>query len=353
MNQATLRRFAAGTAVVSLASSLLLGIPAYAAMDNQPAAHWVAGAYLAPPMGPGTGRIDAWQVGTAIARDATFGKAKTPAGNSFYVAYDRANGNIYVPSLAARTDILSADSLATQGHFATIVGGRVARITPDNRFLVVVAGKETAGYSLPDHKRVFDVKRGGNAIVFSPDGKHAYMGGNMDARLTEIDIPSGKVVRTFPVPHSGDLAWADNKIFSADMKTGVMSVLYPDSGKVVHIRTPEVDARFNYKTIPKAKAGFMQLAVDAAHHKVYAAGFSGHILSFASDDPRYLGEVAVRVNGAGKPNKLSGLVVVDGGREALTTVENLKMSVIVRLSDGKIVRRLPGTASNRWIKLYG
>ena len=59
--------------------------------------------------------------------------------------------------------------------------------------------------------------------------------------------------------------------------------------------------------------------------------------------------MAVRTNP--HVDKLSGLAVIDHGRDALVTVENLKTTVVVRLSDGAIQRTLTGIASNRWVRL--
>jgi hypothetical protein len=333
--------------------SLFCGItPAFAVPVTTSDQPWVAGAFLSPPSGAATGRLDAWRVGTDTTQNVQFAKPKTLAGNSFFVAYDVERHVIYVPTLAGRTDILDSHTFASKGDFTSIQGGHVAAVSPDHKVLLILSGKETAAYSIPKHSQLFVLPVGGNAITFNPDGNHAYIGGNANANLTEIDVSSGKVGRTLPVAHTGDMVWADGKLFSANMKSGIMSVLDPVSGSVTRIKTPEVDPNFSYMAIPKAAAGFMQLAVDQKHHKVYAAGFSGNILMFSSgDQPSYLGEIAVRENPHANVNKLSGLSIISDGKEALVTVENLKATVVVRLSDGSIVRKLPGIASNRWVTL--
>ncbi len=312
---------------------------------------WVVGAYPAPPKGKGTGRLEAWQVGTSLTRTASFAKPHTVAGNSFYVAFDPATSTLYVPTVAGRVYLLNAKTLKVTGQFRTVKDARVARVSPDGKTLLVVSGKRTAAYALPGHKHAFTVRQGGNAIAFNNDATRAFVGGNMRPDIIEIDLANGHVMNHIAIGHSGDLAWADGKLFSANMKSGVMSVLDPATGTVRQIKTDEVDPGFSYKHIPTAAAGFMQIAVDPAAHRLYVAGFSGHILKFATDAPRYLGEVAVNANPKGNINHLSGLTLVDGGHKALTTVENLKSAVVVRLSDGTITRHLTSFASNRWVAL--
>ncbi|MGA7800786.1 MAG: hypothetical protein WCC36_08235 [Gammaproteobacteria bacterium] len=306
------------------------------------------GAYPAPPKGPGPGRLEDWQIGASQATVGRFGTPHTLSGNSFYVAYSAREHAIYVPTVAGQVMVLDAGSLAPRGHFTTVSGARVARAVPEQGLLLVLSRQALVGYSTRTRRQRFSVDVGGNALAVSPDGRHAFIGGNADRRITEIALPSGHIQRTFPVGHSGDLVWARGKVFSADMKTGLMSVLDPRTGHVQAIKTPEVDPHFSYRHIPRAQAGFMQLAVGARGRKVYAAGFSGHILAFSAVRDRYLGEVPVDANPGG-PVKLSGLAIVDHGREAVATVENLKETVVVRLADGRIVRTLHGAASNRWV----
>ncbi|HCA26813.1 MAG TPA: hypothetical protein DEP05_04095 [Betaproteobacteria bacterium] len=279
----------------------------------------------------------------------TFGTPHTPSGNSFYPAYDSLERIAYVPTVAGVTYLLNPRTLRTVGHFNSLSGGRVARVTPNNRMLLVLSGKKLAAYSTGSgHSRLFILPVGGNAIALSPDGRFAFVGGNMSAHLTEIRLPAGRIVHKFPIKRSGDLVWAHGQVFSANMKTGVVSVLNPHTGKIVAIPTPEKDPAFSYRNILGAAAGIMQLAVSPDGLKVYGAGFSGHILVLSARDDAYLGGIPVAANANG-PNRLSGLAVVNHGKDAVTTIENLKETVVIRLSDGNILRVLQNTAANRWV----
>ncbi len=263
------------------------------------------------------------------------------------------NQRVYVPTAAGRTDIFDASGLNRVGSMTSIRGGRVARVSPDGSVLLVVSGKQTAGYSTGSRKQLFTVPAGGNAVAFDEQRQYAYVGGNRDDSIKRIDIAQGKVSGEFPVARSGDLIRVHDKLYSADMKTGVMSVVDLNSGKVTEIKTPEVDPQFDYKHIGAAHEGFMQLAADPRRHRVYAAGFSGHILVFDSDAARYLGEIKVDAGPTGGPDKLSGLALFDGGDKALATVENLDTAVVVDLESKKITRTLTDAGSNRWVVLGG
>ena len=344
----SLKRPVAVVGALTLSVAALSPAFAQSGKANGPGTEWALGAHSSPPKGPGPGKLVAWQVGSGNTRTITFGTPQSTSGNSFYVGYDAERHTLYVPTVAGHTDVINARSFAPQGDFSSPAGSRVARVSPNHGVLLVLSSKRTVAYSLPAHKRLFSLSHGGNAVAFSANGNAAYIGGNMNKSLTEVAIPSGKVMHRYPIGHTGDLVRVDGKLFCADMKSGVMSVLNLRSGRIQRIHTPEVDPHFSYHHIPAATAGFMQLAADPQRHRLYAAGFSGHILEFDTQKPAYLGEIAVKAS-ADKPSKLSGLALVDHGREALTTVENLKTAVLVRLSNGKILRRLPGTISNRWV----
>ena len=174
----------------------------------------------------------------------------------------------------------------------------------------------------------------------------------MDKTITDIDVSSGHVKRHISIGHSGDIAWANGKLFSADMRNGIMSVYNPQTGHIDRLKTNEVDHHFSYKKIPAARAGFMQLAVSADQMTVYAAGFSGHILRFSTAKPAYLGETMISTGKAG-PEKLSGLAMLPNPDkdEAITTIENRHESVIVDLHNGHVLKRLPKIASNRWVQV--
>lgn len=307
----------------------------------------VLGAAATPPKGPGPGRVFMVNPASMQARGAHFAKAGTRAGNSFYAGYDAATGRIFVPSPVGRVTVLNAATGQRTGHFAVIRGARLARVVPRRRLLLVLSARYLAAYRLGSHHPVFTLAVGGNAIAVNEDATTVYVGGNRDQAITAVALPQGRITGSYPVAHSGDLLRAGDHLFSADMKTGVMSVIDLASHHVVRIRTPEVDPAFSYRAIPQATAGFMQLARSPDGKRVYAAGFSGHVLTFSVRHPAYLGEIAVQP----KPgaNKLSGLAIVNGGKDALVTVENRHEAALVRLSDGRILHVFKGVASNRWV----
>jgi len=346
------------TGYTRLASALAIALGAGIAMTAAPAAasypqdklppEYAIGAWPARPHGNGSGRISEWHLYSNDILHGQFGQANTLSGNSFYISYDMQQHALYVPTAAGETYVLDRATLKTRTRFATIPGGRLARVSPDDHTVVVLSGKQVAAYSTDTKKQLFKDDVGGNALAISTDDRHLFVGGNHDGNITEIALPSGHIERRFPVAHSGDMVWADGKLFSANMGSGVMSVVYPDSGKIVAISTPEVDPNFSYRHIPQAKAGFMQLAVSPEQRVVYAAGFSGHILMFSTHQDSYLGEIPVRLGGTA-PKKLSGLTLVDGGADALVTVENRKETALVNLVKGKVLHTFPGVVSNRWI----
>lgn len=340
--------------VATLASSALLtlgvtGMSVAEAAD--PVAHGatVVGALPAPPSGPGPGLLAVWQPGTGAVRQVRFASAHSTAGSSFYVAADQATHSVFVPTEAGITEVVSERSWQLIGSFDSPVGSRVAKITANGRLLVVESAGQTAAYeTTAPYQHVFTASLGGNALVVTPSGKQAFVGGNADSVVTELALPSGRVVRTFPVRHSGDMVWAGGQVFSADIASGVMSVIHPGSGRVTEIATPEVDPTFSYSDIGAATAGFMQLAVGPGQRRLYAAGFSGHILAFSVRRDTYLGEVKIAVDPTGA-NQLSGLAVLPGGRLAAVTVENLARSVVVSLQTGQILSSQAALASNRWV----
>jgi len=334
-----------------LASSILMVGFTHPTAKETAARPEVVGAFPAPPTGAGPGLLAAFYVNQNEPHVTRFAPSSSPAGNSFYVAYDAAQQAIYIPTAAGVTDIMGASSNKLTAHFPTIPGGRVAEVVPQYKLVLVLSGKELAAYSTTGaHKMLFHASVGGNALVVSPGGKSVYVGGNMDSSLAEVQLPTGTVIHRYPIQQSGDLIWARDQIFSADIKTGVMSILEVKTGRVVNIATPEVDPAFNYANIPAATAGFMQLAVSPNQAVVYAAGFSGHILKFSAIHDTYLGEIAVK-SSASQPSKLSGIAVLPGGKQAFVTVENQKESVIVNLMNGTISKTFSQLMSNRWTVL--
>ncbi len=320
-----------------------------------PAAHagtgpLVLGTAANPPMGPGPGRL--FLVNPTAIRTLSFAKAGTLAGNSFFAGYDPTTHTIYVPSPVGRVTMVNAETGRRIGTFPAMAGARVARVLLHRNLVVVLSAKKLAAYALrAPHAPVFTLGFGGNALAVNRAESKLYVGGNMNRRIRIVAIPSGHVAGTYPVAGSGDLLSAGGKLFSADMKTGIMSVIDLTTGTVTRIRTPEVDPHFSYHAIPRANAGFMQLAKSPDGHKVYAAGFSGHIVEFSSRHPKFLGEIAVRP--AKGPNKLSGVAIVDHGLEALVTIENRHETVLVSLRNARIVHTFKGVASNRWIAVHG
>ena len=326
---------------------LLLGIclaapSAYAATGGA-----VLGTAPNPPMGPGPGKLFMVNPGAMTARAASFATAGTVQGNSFFAGYDRATGTVFVPSPAGRVFMLSGTDLRPSGSFPVIGGARLAKALVGRKLLIVLSGKDVAAYKLGSHRPAFTLPVGGNALAVARRSGRLYVGGNADRAITAIDLASGRIVGTYPVARSGDLVLAHGHLFSADILSGVMSVVDLRTGHVTRLKTPEVDPHFSYRAIPAATAGFMQLAKSPAGNFVYAAGFSGHVLKFSAASPRYLGEVAV---GAAKgPEKLSGLAVVDHGREAVVTIENHDQTALIRLATGKVLHLFSGVASNRWV----
>lgn len=312
----------------------------------------VAGAFPAPPSGPGPGTLAVWQPGAAVAHRVRFAVANTLAGSSFYVAADRGTHSLFIPTEAGVTEVVSTRSWQVEGSFSSPAGSRVAKVTPNGSLVLVESAGETVGYQTKaPYRPVFAESLGGNALVVAPNGAHAFVGGNADSVVTELALPSGREVRTFAVRRSGDMVWAAGQIFSADIATGVMSVIHPDTGQVTRISTPEVDPTFSYSDIGAATAGFMQLAVSPGQRRVYAAGFSGHILAFSTRRDAYLGEVKVSAD-PGTENQLSGLVVLPGGL-AIVTVENVSRALVVSLRTGRIITSQSSLASNRWVLLRG
>lgn len=311
----------------------------------------VLGASANPPKGPGPGKVFLVNLASRTARAASFAKAGTLAGNSFYTGYDAATHTVFVPSPVGRITMLNANTGKRMGTFPTIRGARVARVLSRDHLLLALSAKTLAAYSLADHKAVFTIAIGGNALATNQAETKLYVGGNMDQQITVVSLPSGHILKSYPVARSGDLVMADGKLFSADIKSGVMSVVDPDTGKITRIKTSEFDPNFSYAAIPHATAGFMQLATSPGGHTVYAAGFSGHILKFSAASPKYLGEVSVHL--ANGMNQLSGLAIIDHGTDALVTVENRHEAALVNLRDGKIVHIFKGVASNRWVVASG
>ena len=332
------------TAWIVIALTLASASAAASSTHPQPV-NLAMGIFPAPPVGGGPGTLAIWPAhGAPFA--ARFGPDGTTRGNSFYAGYDADQQRVYIPSVAGVTVVLDARNGKVLQEFSSLSGGRVARVSPDHRSLLVLSGKQLADYALPSYKRRFLVAVGGNALAFTAHGHSVFVGGNMDPQLTEVRLPTGEIKRRYPIRRSGDLVWAGSQIFSADIQSGVLTALNPKTGRIVRIPTKEVDPHFSYARIASAKAGFMQLAAGPHERHIYAAGFSGHILRFSVHGDRADGSIPVALSG---PKRLSGLIILPGGRTALVTIENRRESVVVELKSGKVLRTAPGIASNRWI----
>ncbi|MHB1174059.1 MAG: YncE family protein [Sulfuriferula sp.] len=332
------------------AGLIAAGVSAAYAQNNADtvSSHVLAGAFPAPPKGAGPGKLTMMHLPHGAVQVVSFGQAGTPAGNSFYVAADSSNQQLFVPTVEGVTNILDLRTGKLIRHFNSIPGGRVAIVSPDHNTVYVLSGKALAAYSTSDDTLRFQVAVGGNAMAFNTDGSHLYIGGNMNKTIADIDPATGHTLQEIPIGHTGDLAWAHGVLFSADIKSGVMSAYKPETNHIYRMATNEVDPDFTYSKIPAATAGFMQLAVSPDQNTVYAAGFSGHILRFSAADPTYLGQVKVSGGKTG-PNKLSGLAMMPNAGQAITTIENRRESVVVNLHTGKVLKRMPNVASNRWV----
>jgi len=335
---------------ILLASLIVVAAPVAQAKTDAgaDALHILVGAFPSAPMGAGPGKLAEIRLPGDSVHVVHFGKAGTPTGNSFYVAVDAQNQQLFVPSVAGTTNVIDLATNKLVRQFKSISGGRVAIVSPDHSMVFILSGKTLAAYSTNDDTLRYQVPVGGNAMAFNTDGSHLYVGGNMNKTIADINPSNGHIEHQISIGHSGDLAWANGKLFSADIKSGVMSAYNPATDHIYNIETNEVDPNFSYNKILMTKAGFMQLSVSPSQDSVYAAGFSGHILRFSTAEPAYLGQVKVSVGKAG-PDKLSGLAVLPNTDEAITTIENRHESVIVDLHNGKVLKRLPNLASNRWV----
>jgi hypothetical protein len=249
-----------GLAMLTLAAAAPAAVAAYPKDNLRP--EYVIGTSPSPPMGDGKGLIAEWHVGTNDQVDGRFGSAGSLSGNSFRAGYDPGDHALYVPTAAGKTYVLDRTTLQPKGQFQSIPGGRIARVTPDHKTVLILSPHALAAYSASDWQQLFRVPIGGNALAVSLSGHHAFVGGNHSDVITEINLPSGAVAHIFPVKGSSALAWANGQLFAADMKTGVVSAIHPASGRIVHISTPEVDPAFSYRHIHQASAGLMQLAVS-------------------------------------------------------------------------------------------
>lgn len=334
------------TIVIGLLSIALV---ACSGQQKPPPRVAVAGGTFSPAS-TRAGRIDYWVVGKDLAVHVPYGDSAA-AGASFHVAWDPGRAVIYAPTPAGTTYVVDPVAGNATGSFPSIQGGRLAAFDLDNDLVLVLSGDSLAAYHAANHQLLFVDAVGGNALVVDRGNDRVFVGGNADSAITQVDLSAGAVGRTFPVARSGDLVLANGRLFSADMKTGVVSSFDPDSGQITRTATDEVDPDFRYDAIPRARAGFMQLATGPAGDTVYAAGFSGRITAFDAATGAQTRTIAL--NGRGQdegPLKLSGLVILPDGR-AFTTAENRQASFLVDLASGDIIRSMDSVHSNRWVLL--
>lgn len=334
-------------------SRIFFAVCIWVLVSTSQAADWIVGPRPAPAQGNGPGQLAVWVTGSDRVETVAFGEPGTPAGNSFQPGLNTLHQRLYVPTAGGRTVIFDAADLSMVGSMNSIADGRVAAVSPDGNVLVVVSDDRTAAYATSNRERLWQVQGGGNAVAFDEDSRQVYVGGNRSDTIQRISVTTGEPNGHYAVARSGDLVRIHDQLYSADMKTGVVSVVDLSRAEITAIETPEVDPQFDYERVGSATAGLMQLAADPQGHRVYAAGFSGNILVFDSDAARYLGSIAVDAGPPGGPDKLSGLALFDDGRKALVTVENLGLAVVVDLETQQIVRTLPGADSNRWLHLTG
>jgi DNA-binding beta-propeller fold protein YncE len=88
------------------------------------------------------------------------------------------------------------------GANAAVKQMRRARVSPDNRYLVVSSNVDAhaaifAADTL-EQTASFQTRKGPMGFGFAPDGRHAYLCCHDDAEVFEFDLASGQVTRTFP-----------------------------------------------------------------------------------------------------------------------------------------------------------
>ena len=180
---------------ILLAGLIAIAAPVAQAKSDTGAAtpQVLVGAFPSPPMGAGPGKLTVMHLPDSVAQVVDFGQAGTPTGNSFYVAVDSQNNQIFVPSVAGTTNVidLRTDKLVRQ--FKSIPGGRVAIVSPDHNMVFVLSGQALAAYSTSDDALRYQVPVGGNALAFNTDGSRLYVGGNMNETITDIDPSSGHI----------------------------------------------------------------------------------------------------------------------------------------------------------------
>ncbi|MDA8334962.1 MAG: hypothetical protein M0Z41_08255 [Peptococcaceae bacterium] len=336
--------------------------PSTGAATTQPGKGFtVLGLAPGPLSGPGAGTIfigrngDHFRSVVYVRGANSFLPATTPGGHRAFVATE-----------AGKTYVLSLPDGGVKSSFATPAGGRLAVVSPGGGHVYVIGGSFTAAYdTAAPYRLVALLKQGGNALVISPGGHHGYLAGNFRSNILKLNLPGLTVAATAGVGGTGDLAISPDgkRLWAADMFNGNLYVVDTAAMRLVHtISTPEGDPAINLHNLMAATAGFMQLSMNHSGKRLYAAGFSGHVLVFDTSTYKYT-SLAIKVP-PGKspamggtsapaatpaPPKLSGLVVLPSGRRMIATAENYKTTLLLSTRTGRTLATYPGVASNRWI----
>src|SRR5262245_14319205 len=126
------------------------------------------------------------------------GLAIAPDGAKLYVCAQSA-AEFYVIDAATHA---VARTVAIDGADGTRRQMRRARVSPDNRYVVVSSNQDhhAAVYETDGLRQIaaFPTKKSPMGFGFAPDGKHAYVCCHDDAEVFEFELASGRVNRTFP-----------------------------------------------------------------------------------------------------------------------------------------------------------
>jgi DNA-binding beta-propeller fold protein YncE len=126
------------------------------------------------------------------------GLAVAPDGETLYVCAQSA-AEFYV--IDARTHALSR-TVPIAGADASRRQMRRARVSPDNRYVVVSSNQDNhaAIYEADGLRQIasFPTKKSPMGFGFAADGKHAYLCCHDDAEVFEFELANGRVTRTFP-----------------------------------------------------------------------------------------------------------------------------------------------------------
>ncbi|MDA8066693.1 MAG: hypothetical protein M0031_14525 [Thermaerobacter sp.] len=378
--------------LLALAAALVwaagCGAPSPAAAPKATSVHHRKGFLLlglapSPPTGSGTGTLF---ISRHARRFRTVVYAK--GANSFRPGVTPGGRHAFVATESGKTYVLSLPSGKVSASFATPAGARLAKVAPNGKVVYVLGANFVAAYdtAAPYHQLGL-LQQGGNTFAISPGGHRGYLAGNNRRDILELRLPALAVVSRTTVGRIGDLALSPdgNHLWAADMFNGDMFVLDTASLQVAHtIKTPEGDPNISFTNMMAATAGFMQLSMGPKGGHLYAAGFSGHVLVFNTNTYTY-GSLTIQPpsapagatsgkGGSGSmgsntmgsssmtkpsstsgamavsgPPKLSGLVVLPGGREMVATAENYHATLLLSTATGKTMATFPKVAANRWV----